>query len=48
MASLNLSLDVANIKIRKYTAAYTVAKSYPLKQAVKMCRYSSLINIAPF
>ena len=38
MSILNLGED---------TAAHNVAKSYPLKQAVRMHRYGSLININP-
>ena len=29
------------------TAAHIVAKSYPIQQAVGMCRYVSLLNINP-
>ena len=45
MASLNLGQDEANKGERKLTAHHIVANSYPLYLAVKMYRYSSLINI---
>ena len=47
MANLNLGQDVANKVERKLTAVLTVAKSYLLKQAEKMRRYGSLVNINP-
>ena len=47
MANLKLGQDVANARERKCTTANIVIISYPLKQAVKMRRYRSLININP-
>ena len=47
MANLNLGRDVANKRVRKYTAAHKVANSYPLYLAVRMRRYGSLIKINP-
>ena len=45
MANFNLSQDVANKREIKQTAAYKVAKFYPLQPAVRMRRYGSLIEI---
>ena len=47
MANHNLDQDVANKRERQWTSAQLEAKSYPLQQAVRMCRYVSLININP-
>ena len=43
MVNLYLDQDVANKNERKLTSGHNVAKSYPLYEAVKMCRYGSLI-----
>ena len=45
MANLNLGQDVAK-KENRYKRQ-NVAKSYPLYQAIGMCRHASLININP-
>ena len=47
VANLNLGLDVAKKRERKWTAAHIVAKSDSLSQAAGMCSFGSLININP-
>ena len=49
MPSLSLGQDVANKRDKETIgiAGHIVAKSYPLYQAVGLCRFGSLININP-